>query len=61
LISAGLSLVRSGGIGFLGWAKACWQGTSKIIKAVRIDLEYNFKYMNTFYKSQTKAHHSELI
>jgi hypothetical protein len=56
-----LSLVRSGGIGFLGWAKACWQATNKIIKAVRIDLEHNFKYMNTFYKSQTKAHNSELV
>jgi hypothetical protein len=54
-------MVRSGGTGFLGWAKACWQATSKTIEIVRIDLEYNFKYMNTFYKSQTKAHHSELI
>jgi hypothetical protein len=61
LIFAGLSLVRSGGIGFLGWAKACWQATSKTIETVKIDLKHNFKCMNTLPKNKTKTHHSELV
>ncbi|NBY02399.1 MAG: hypothetical protein EBQ87_10525 [Planctomycetes bacterium] len=46
------SLVRSGGTGFLGWAKIGWQATKKTIKAVKIDSEHNFKCMNTLPKNQ---------